>query len=378
MLGLLAVGLPRPGLAQEAPALPPGEKTIMAGDRLRITVEEDRGLTSTYTVAGDGTIDFGYIGRLTIADLSVPEAERKLKQILEERYFRSATVSMQVAEFVEGSILITGAGANPGEIPFRGDQMLTLMEAITMRGGLASRASGSEVRILRWRLGGGLERQIITVNVARMLETLDFTEDQYLRPRDLIYVPHLSGEGLAEFLALGEVSRPGFHPHRRGLDVIRAVTAFGGVTSAAKLDSVKLLRPQGDGQYTALDVNLAALLGAADMRHNFEVRPGDIFFVPNEAQASRGSAFLLGEIGRKGPIPLPIRGETSLARTILASGPDRFSNLSRVRVMRTAFDGSRQTLEVDVQNILDTGNFDLDVPILDGDVIMVPARVFRP
>jgi hypothetical protein len=51
-----------------------------------------------------------------------------------------------------------------------------------------------------------MERQSIEVNVQAMLDTMDFSKDQYLRPRDIIVVPSRGEEeGRNEFLALGEV-----------------------------------------------------------------------------------------------------------------------------------------------------------------------------
>ena len=44
------------------------EHRIVPGDRLRISVAEDKTLTRVYAVAGDGTIDMDYIGRVGVGD----------------------------------------------------------------------------------------------------------------------------------------------------------------------------------------------------------------------------------------------------------------------------------------------------------------------
>ncbi len=357
---------------------PPKRRPILAGDRLRIVVAEDETLSKTYPVAGDGTIDFGFMGRTSVDTLTPEEAAAELTRLLERSYYKKATVSVEVAEFVEGSVMLVGAFNSPGELEFKGDQILTLMEAIAMRGGLSASADAKNLRILRWRPGGGLERQIITVDVKSMMDSLDFSQDQFLRPRDMVFVPKLGGgEQASEFLALGEFGAPGFHPHQPNLDMIRAVAQAGGVSREANMSAVRLLRPDGPGgQYRAIPVDLARLFGAADMQMNIPVLPGDILFAPSGAQSSGGRIYLLGEVERPGIFPLPLQGEATLARTLLMNGGlGKFANPSRVRIQRAAPDGRRESLEVDVGRILKTGSFEDDVPLRDEDVVIVPERI---
>lgn len=350
----------------------------MAGDRLRITVAEDSSLSRTYAVAGDGTIDFGLLGRVQLDSMSTESAAAKLKALLEQTHYKRATVDVNVEEFVEGSVLMLGAVARVGQLGYQGDQILTLMEAISLAGGFAAGADGSNVRILRWRPGGGLERQIITVDVKAMYDSLDFSKDQFLRPRDIVFVPSLgAGDKSSEFLVLGEFASPGFRPHQPGMDMIRAVAAAGGLNREARMDSVRLLRPDpGSDQYQVIPVDLSRLFGSADMTMNLPVLPGDILFAPSAAQSSGGRIYLLGEVANPGIYPLPLQGEATLARTLLMNGGlGKFANPSRVRIQRTAPGGRRQTLEVDVGRILKTGAFEEDVPLRDEDVIIVPERV---
>lgn len=350
---------------------------VVAGDRLRISVVEQPDLGGVYAVAGDGTIDFGFIGRITLADMTVTEAADRIEGLLEEKYFKDATVTVEVQEFVEGAILVMGAVQRPGSIPFGGGQIMTLMEAISLCGGLERNAAGREVRILRWKMGGGMERQTLTVDVRTMFETMDFRADQYLRPRDIIFVPTLGGgEGTSEYLALGDFSVPGFHPHTEGLDVIRAVTRAGGVSGGARWDAARLLRPDKSGNYKVIPLDLSRLFGAADMTVNVPVMAGDILFVPSAQQVSRGQVYLLGAVAKPGAVPLSMDENMTVSKIILQSGGfDKFANDSKVRVMRLAPDGSRQSLIVDVGRILKVGTFEEDVPVKNGDVIVVPEKV---
>lgn len=375
LLGWVSVwGGGRMAAAQEKIDL--SARRILAGDRLNISVREQPDMTRTYSVAGDGTVDFGFAGRVVIAELTADEAARKLESVLEEKYFKDAHVGISVANFVEGDVLMTGAVRSPGSLPFRGDSILTLMEAISRSGGLADNAAGDRVRILRWVPGGSMERQSIEVNVQAMLDTLDFSKDQYLRPRDIVIVPSRGEEeGRNEFLALGEVGSPGFKPYAEGLDVIKTVTLVGGLTQLADWSGARILRPRGNGEYALVPLDLQRLFGAADMSMNLPLQKGDIFFVPSSANQVREQVYLLGEVNKPGAVSLRSGPNATVARLILEQGGvTSFANPGKVQIQRTAPDGSKKTLVVDVGRILKEGSFEEDVPLQDGDVVIVPEK----
>jgi polysaccharide biosynthesis/export protein len=351
-------------------------RKIMAGDRLNISVREQPDMTRVYAVAGDGSIDFAFAGRVVIAELTSDEASRKLESVLEEKYFKEANVSISIANFVEGDLLVTGAVRGPGSLPFRGDSILTLMEAISRSGGLADDAAADRVRILRWLPGGSMERQSIEVNVKSMLDTLDFSKDQYLRPRDIIIVPTRGEEeGRDEFLAMGEVGRSGFHPHTPDMDVIKAVTRVGGLTERADWSSARIMRPRPSGEYAIIPLDLSRLFSAADMSMNLPIQKGDIFFVPSINNQVRAQVYLLGEVNAPGSVGLSPGPNATVARLILdRGGVTQFANPGRVQIQRTAPDGSKKTMLVDVGRILKQGSFEEDVPLQDGDVVIVPEK----
>jgi len=160
------------------------------------------------------------------------------------------------------------------------------------------------------------------------------------------------------------------------MDVIRAVTQAGGASRLAKWNSARLLRRDKSGNYTVIPIDLSRLFGAADMSMNVKVLPGDILFIPSEEQASRGQVYLLGQVAKPGAVALPMDQDITLAKTILdAGGFAKFANASKVKILRTAPDGSKQTLIVDAGTILETGSFDQDVPLVNGDVIIVPEKI---
>lgn len=352
------------------------DRRILAGDRLNVSVREQPDMSRVYPVAGDGSIDFGFAGRVIIAELTPDEAAHRLERVLESSYFKEANVTVSIANFVEGDVLLTGALQSPGTLPFHGDSILTLMEAIVRSGGLTERAAGDRVRILRWVPGGSMERQAIEVNVQAMLDTMDFAKDQYLRPRDIVVVPFRGEEdGRNEFLALGEIQKPGFHPFSDDLDVIKAVTRMGGLGEFADWSGARILRLRPTGDYSVVPLDLNRLFGVADMSMNLALQPGDIFFVPSTRNLVRAQVYLLGEVKQRGAVSLGAGPNATVARVILSQGGmTDFANASRVQIQRTAPDGSKKTMVVDVGRILKQGTFEEDVPLQDGDVVIVPEK----
>lgn len=351
-------------------------RRILAGDRLNISVKEQPDMSRVYAVAGDGSVDFAFAGRVVIAELTSDEASRKLESVLEDKYFKEANVTISIANFVEGDVLVTGAVRASGSLPFRGDSILTLMEAISRSGGLSENAAGERVRILRWLPGGSMERQGIEVNVRAMLDTMDFAKDQYLRPRDIIVVPFRGEEeGRNEFLALGEVKTPGFHPYTEDLDVIKAVTRMGGLGEFADWSGARILRPRPSGEYAVIPLDLGRLFSAADMSMNQPLQKGDIFFVPSVRNLVRAQVYLLGEVNKPGAVALSPGPNATVARLILdQGGVTPFANSGKVQILRTAPDGSKKTMLVDVGRILKQGSFEEDVPLQDADVVIVPEK----
>lgn len=356
-----------------------GGKPILGGDLIRISVDEAPELDGVYPVAGDGSIDFGYAGRISVEGKTIENLSNVIKEDLESTLFKRATVSVEISDYVAGSILMLGALANPGSIPYKGNDIITLLEAIISSGGMTDRAASDQVKIFRWKPGGSMEREVIIVDVKKIMAENDFSRDQYLRPRDIVVVPEMGQEdSLSEFLALGEFGQPGFHPATANLNMIRAITIAGGVNREAQMESARILRPTGDGNYSIIPVDLARLLGSADMSMNINVYPGDIMYVASASQASGGRVYFLGDIENPGMYPLPVSGiDATLARTILRrGGMGKFSNGSAVKIQRKSPDGSRQTLTFDVEKILKSGDFDQDLPLQDEDVIIIPQKYF--
>lgn len=78
---------------------------------------------------------------------------------------------------------------------------------------------------------------------------------------------------------VGEVKTPQALPYREGLKVLDVVLASGGLTDFAAPNRSRILR-EVKGEQKEIRVKLGNLMNSGDLSQNFELRPGDVFIVP--------------------------------------------------------------------------------------------------
>lgn len=95
-------------------------------------------------------------------------------------------------------------------------------------------------------------------------------------------------------------------------------------------------------------------------------------------QASRaiGRVYVWGQVRRQGAIEIPMGENFTVGKAILrAEGFGDFANKKKVKLVRTRADGEKQTLELNMVDILEEGKTELDVTLQPDDFIIVPARL---
>ncbi|WP_425351140.1 polysaccharide biosynthesis/export family protein [Hoeflea marina] len=116
-----------------------------AGDRLRITVFEQAGLTSTYTVDQAGYIAFPLIGSVPARGQTVQELEGQIAAQLRKGYLRDPDVSIEIDRY--RSFFIMGEVGQSGQYTYVAG--MTVQNAIAIAGGYSPRANQRNVDITR-------------------------------------------------------------------------------------------------------------------------------------------------------------------------------------------------------------------------------------
>jgi polysaccharide export outer membrane protein len=181
---------------------------------------------------------------------------------------------------------------------------------------------------------------------------------------------------------LGAVKAPGQYQITQQLRLIDVLSLAGGVLPTA-VDTVVIQRPSepfGNGNVDdhsspdqVIKIDLQQLLEKGDLSLNVRVRGGDVVHI-DERQSH--VFYVIGEVNRPGPIPLPPKQEVRASQAISsAGGPMKTAKMSKGILVRYAEKGERQELPVDFSEIL-KGKRE-DVTIHPDDVIFVPGSNFK-
>ncbi len=85
------------------------------------------------------------------------------------------------------------------------------------------------------------------------------------------------------FIASGQVEKPGKYDLRSDLTVTEGVAIAGGFSDKAKHSQVVLFRPIPGGGYEAKLLNVKKLLADRNLSEDFQLQPGDMLYVPQNA-----------------------------------------------------------------------------------------------
>jgi polysaccharide export outer membrane protein len=132
------------------PHLPPPQQSTMIGpgDLFKVTVLGEKDLPAEYRVQPDGTIDFPYLDRLTVAGLEPQQIVDLIKQeLVEKKILIDPQVTLVVTQYNSKKISIVGSVNKPGSLPWT--EGMKLVDAISLAGGLTSLADGDRVLITR-------------------------------------------------------------------------------------------------------------------------------------------------------------------------------------------------------------------------------------
>lgn len=178
---------PQPSTSNESPSLHQRypRYTLRPGDSFDLNFQFSPEFDQTLIVQPDGFISLREVGDIHVAGLTLPQVENAVK----EKYssiLKEPVVSVTPKDLEKSYFIAMGEVTRPGKYEIRGP--ITVTEALAIAGGLApDRAKTSEVVLFR-RKGNVLEPGKV-VNVKKLLKKRDLSEDVYLKPGDLLYVP---------------------------------------------------------------------------------------------------------------------------------------------------------------------------------------------
>lgn len=116
-----------------------------SGDRLRVTVFEQTGLSNTYTVDQSGYVAFPLIGPVPARGQTLPQLEGAIAQKLRQGFLRDPDVTIEIDRY--RPIFIMGEVGRPGQYSYVPG--MTIQNAIAIAGGFSTRANQRDVDVTR-------------------------------------------------------------------------------------------------------------------------------------------------------------------------------------------------------------------------------------
>jgi polysaccharide export outer membrane protein len=116
-----------------------------SGDRLRITVFGQDGLTNSYFVDVSGNITMPLIGAVAARGLTTPELSRSIADRLRRGFIREPHVAIEVEAY--RPFFILGEVTAPGQYPYVPN--MTAETAVAVAGGFTPRAFRGQIQLRR-------------------------------------------------------------------------------------------------------------------------------------------------------------------------------------------------------------------------------------
>jgi protein involved in polysaccharide export with SLBB domain len=127
------------------------DERLGVDDVFDIRVVGENEISGSYRVGSDGTIDFPYIGRLTVLGLRPNEVQEEVTKRLRAGYYRNPQVAVLVKEWNSRKLVVLGKVLKPGPISYF--PKMTIVDAIAAAGGFADTAAKNSVRLRREQKG---------------------------------------------------------------------------------------------------------------------------------------------------------------------------------------------------------------------------------
>ncbi|WP_089092441.1 polysaccharide biosynthesis/export family protein [Nodularia sp. NIES-3585] len=311
-----------PTQQQASPAIPIDTNyTLGGGDRIRVNVFEVPEYTGEYQVPPGGAINLPLIGSVTVQGLTTEQAADEIARRY-ARFLKRPLISVNLLASRPINILVAGEVTRPGSYTLSlqgggGDnpavQYPTVLAALTTAQGVTLAADVTQVQ-LRRKIGLSSE-QVVNLNLKELIQTGRIDQDITLRDGDTIVVPTATTFNVAEARNLFSANFAASPTTPRTVAVIGEVN-----------------RP---GSY---------LVGAG-----------------GGGQTGGGGG------ANTGGIPTVMRALQ------LAGGITSQADVRNLKLRRPTRTGSEQSIDIDLWQLLQTGDVNQDIIVQDGDTIIIPT-----
>ena len=268
--------VPQASMLQPSPAF----FTLGPGDKLELELLGDPTSKTLTSVGPDGRIYFHLLQGVDVWGLTLAETKALLEKELGQFVKDQAVVLVTLRGVESKKIWLLGRFNTPGV--YNMSAPTTILEAFATAGGLMSMAgqrdsgaamTGQEVGDLR-RAFVMRKGERLPVDLDRLINKGDLSQNIYLEPDDFVYVPSSTAK---EITILGAVAQPRTLPFVEGMGLIRAIAHANGTVHEAYQHHVAIVRGSlSEPRVGIVDYKEIATGKMPDV----QLEAGDIVYVP--------------------------------------------------------------------------------------------------
>jgi protein involved in polysaccharide export with SLBB domain len=332
----------------------PKNYIIGPDDELLIDITGDNEASYKPRVSPEGTISIEYIGRISVAGLTIEQATNKIRSAMSGTYpaMRSGRtqVAVNLGNIRSIKVIITGEVTKPGTYTL--SSLASVYNALYASGGPNENGSFRNIQVIR------NNRVIATVDVYDFLVNGIQPENIRLQDQDVIHIPIYQ----IRVDVTGEVKRPAIYEIRADESLADVLKYAGGFSEMAYKARVKVFQ----NTPTEKKVISKTILEFPD----YKPRNGDKVIVDPILDRFENKIQLVGAVFRPGVYELT-PGLTLKKLIEQADGLKEDAFMNRGYIIRLNPDNTSAVIPFDVSNIMQ--NASSDIALKREDIVQVSS-----
>ena len=174
---------PAPAVTSAPDLVIPRNYVIGTDDLLAVVYWRDKEMSTDARVRPDGRISLPLINEVMAAGLTPEELQKKITEE-SKRFMEDASITVVVREILSLRVFITGEVNKPGPYPIT--STTTVMQLISMAGGLREYANAKNIMIMRKE---GEKQTSFKFNYKEVAAGKNLKQNVDLKPGDTVVVP---------------------------------------------------------------------------------------------------------------------------------------------------------------------------------------------
>jgi polysaccharide biosynthesis/export protein len=245
-----------PATANAPAAATSNDYRLGSGDVVRISVFQNPELTLETRVSESGVVSYPLLGNIKIGGLAASQAEKLVADGLRNGNFvKQPQVSVLVVQVRGNQVSVLGQVNRPGRFPIEVSD-IRLSDMLANAGGIA--ATGADSITVVGTRGGAPYR--VEVDLPKVFSNTNRAGDIVLQNGDVVFV-----ERAPMIFIYGEVQRPGTMRLERGMTVLQALAAGGGLTQRGTEKGMRIHRKNAEGKVQILQLAMDDALRDGDV-----------------------------------------------------------------------------------------------------------------